>query len=137
MKSEKTGLIYNTTIMGNDHSWLLDDSSIEAFGTSWSDFGYEIAYRMDEIHAPTRIIQELKNAFMKPFGLTTNQYRFEPTFWRVYWNRGQLRVNLIKECERGLDEIAKLNDIALTLNDVIIQPRPMGYIQAMIKQNIG
>jgi hypothetical protein len=60
MKIGKIGLIYNKTQMGSDPSWLLDNSSIEVFGASWSNFGYEIIYRISEIHAPTRIIYELK-----------------------------------------------------------------------------
>ena len=135
MKSGKIGLVYNKTQMGNDTSWLLDSSSIELYGTSWSNFGYEIIYRISEIHAPTRVINELKHAFSAPFGLNPNHYRFEPTFWRIYWDRGQLRVNLMKECERGLDKIAWRNNIVVILNDVVIQPRPIGYIEEYIKQN--
>jgi len=135
MKIGKIGLIYNKTQMGSDPSWLLDNSSIEVFGASWSNFGYEIIYRISEIHAPTRIIYELKQVFSKPFGLTPNHYQFEPTFWRIYWDRGQLRVNLMKECERGLDKIARRNKIVVILNDVVIQPRPIGYIEEYIKQN--
>ena len=135
MEIGKIGLIYNKTQMGNDPSWLLDNSSIEVFGASWSNFGYEIIYRIGDIHAPTRVINELKQAFSTPFGLTPNHYRFEPTFWRIYWDRGQLRVNSMKECEYGLDKIARQNNIAVIINDVIIQPRPMGYLDEYIKQS--
>jgi hypothetical protein len=135
MNSKKIGLVFNTTQMGKDPSWLLDNSSIETYGASWSNFGYEIIYRINEIRAPISVVAELKRAFMKPFGLHLNQYRFEPTFWRIYWDRGQLRVNLMKECEDGLDKIARRNDIAVILNDVIIQPRPMDYIRVYIEQN--
>jgi len=72
---------------------------------------------------------------MKPFGLTPNQYQFEPTFWRIHWDRGQLRVNLMKECEHCLDKIAQQNKISIILNDVLVQPQPNDYIQTRIKQN--
>lgn len=132
---KKTGLIFNTTQMGKDPSWLLDNSSVEIYGASWNNFGYEIIFRISEIHAPTRVITELKRAFMKPFSLHLDQYQFEPTFWRIYWDRGQLRVNMIKESEDGLDRIARRNKMAVILNDVIVQPRPIDYIREYIKQN--
>jgi hypothetical protein len=132
---KQIGLIYNTSQMGENPSWLLDSTSIETFGSSWTDFGYEIIYRPQEIRATTELIEELKKTFMKPFGLSDKHYRFEPTFWRVYWDRGQLRVNLLHESEKGLDRVARENNLALMLNDVIIQPRPVGYIRKMVELN--
>ena len=134
MINERTGLIYNLNQMGDDHSWLLDNSSIETTGASWRNFGYEIIYRIDEIHASKSAIMQLKRAFMKPFKLPREQYRFEPTIWRVYWDRGQLRIHMLKECEKEMDKMARKNKIAVFLNDVIIQPRPMDYITATIEQ---
>jgi hypothetical protein len=135
MANKKTGLIYNKSIMGNKPSWLFDSSSIETFGSSWSGFGYEIIYRVEEPHAIERVVNELKKAFTVSFGLTPEHYSFEPTFWRVYWDRGQWRASLLKECEAGLDKVAKDNNLAFMLNDVIIQPRPIGYIDLMVKSN--
>ena len=121
--------------MGNKPSWLLDSSSIETYGSSWSNFGYEILYRIDELRATQRVVNELKKAFMRPFGLPADHYRFEPAFWRVYWDQNQWRVSLLMECEAGLDKIARDNEFAFVLNDVVIQPRPIGYIEQMFKSN--
>lgn len=135
MTNQKIGLIYNTNIMGENPSWLLDSTSIETWGSSWSDFGYEIIYRVEELRTNDRILNELKTVFMKPFNLSREHYRFDPTFWRVYWDRGQWRVSLLKECEAALDKVARDNKIALILNDIVIQPRPMGYIQQELTMN--
>ncbi len=133
---QQTGLVYNKDVfVDGDTSWIFDSTSIEAFGSSWKGFGYEIIFRPEEICAPERVIKELKEAFMKPFGLPKNQYRFESTFWRIYWDQGQLRASMIKECEDALDRIARKNRIVIRLNGVIIQPRPMGYIQYYVESN--
>ncbi len=130
---KQIGLIYNTSQMGKIPSWLLDSTSIETFGALWTDFGYEIVYRLEGIRAPAKVVENLKRAFMKPFKLPVEQYKFEPTFWRIYWDRGQWRVNLLKECEKGLNLVAQKNNVVLLINDVIIQPRPIGYIRKMIE----
>ena len=133
---EQSGLVYNKNVFVNgDTSWIFDSSSIETYGASWQDFGYEIIFRLEEIRASERVIKELKEAFMKPFGLSQDQYRFEPTFWRIYWDRGQLRASMIKDCEDALDRIARKNRIVIRLNGVIVQPRPMGYIQNCVESN--
>ena len=132
---KRIGLIYNKSIMGLKPSWLLDSSSIETFGSSWSNFGYEIVYRVEEPRATERVVVDLRNAFMVPFGLSREHYKFEPTFWRVYWDREQWRVSLLTECEAGMDKVASDNNVALMINDVIIQPRPIGYIEHMINSN--
>ncbi len=128
MINKKIGLLYNQQQMGDNHSWLLDNSSIESFGSSWNNFGYDIVYRLEEIRASMRIINQIQKAFSIPFDLPSDHFRFEPTFWHVYWDRGQLRVHLLKECEKGLDKIARDNNATVILNDVVIQPRPMGYM---------
>lgn len=134
--NQQAGLVYNKDVfVDGDTSWMFDSSSTETFGSSWKGFGYEIIFRSEEIRAPERVIKELKEAFMKPFGLPQNQYRFESTFWRIYWDQGQLRASMIKECEDALDRIAKNNRIVIRLNGVIIQPRPMGYIRKSIELN--
>jgi hypothetical protein len=130
--NEEIGLI---NLMEDDPPWYLDSSSTEAWGSSWHDFGYEIVYRPEEIRAPAKVINELQKAFMEPFGLPRNHYEFEPTFWRVYWDRGMLKVSTIKECDKGLDRVARNNNVAVRLNGVVIQPRPMGYIQNCIELN--
>ena len=133
---EQSGLVYNKDVfVDGDTSWIFDSSSTETFGSSWESFGYEIIFRPEEIRAPERVIKELKEAFMEPFGLPQNQYRFEPTFWRIYWDKGQLRASMIKECEDALDRIANKNKIVIRLNGVIIQPRPMGYIRKHVELN--
>jgi hypothetical protein len=135
MASKKIGLVYNKSIMGNKPSWWLDSSSTETFGSSWSGFGYEIIYRVEEPRATQVAVYELKRAFTKPFELSPEHFSFEPTFWRVYWDKGQWPVSLLKECEAGLDKVAKAHGFALVLNGVLIQPRPMGYIEQMIKSS--
>ena len=131
-----TGLVYNAFSNDpDDTSWIFDSYSTEGFGSSWQNFGYEIVFRPEEIRAEKNVIQELQEVFMDAFGLPRRNYSFEPTFWRVYWNRGPLRASAIKACESGLDEVAKKNDIKLILNGIIIQPRPMGYIQAYIEMS--
>ncbi len=133
---QQAGLVYNKDVfVDGDTSWMFDSSSIETWGSSWKGFGYEIIFRPEEIRAPERVIQELKEAFMKPFGLPPSQYCFESTFWRIYWDQSQLRASMIKECEDALDRIAKNNRIVIRLNGVIIQPRPMGYIRKSVELN--
>src|SRR3989338_3000457 len=136
MSNKKIGLIYNKSIMGSNPSWWLDSSSIETYGSSWSPFGYEIIYRIEEPRETERVVNDLKKAFAAPFGLPREHYSFEPTFWRVYWDRGPWPVSLLKECEAGMDKVAKNNNFTFMLNGVIIQPRPMGYIEQMIKSNV-
>ena len=132
---EEPGLIYNKQVLGGDTSWIFDSSSTEAFGSSWEGFGYEIIFRPEEIRVPDNVIKELKEAFMKPFGLPRKQYSFEPTFWRIYWDQGQLRASMIKECENALHKVARKNGIVFKINGLIIQPRPMGYIRTYIELN--
>jgi hypothetical protein len=130
-----SGLVYNTFSTDPDTSWIFDSTSIETYGSSWDSFGYEIIFRPEEIRAPDSVIEELREAFMEPFGLPRRQYTFEPTFWRIYWDRGQLRASMIKRCEQTLDGVAKKHGIVIRLNGIIIQPRPMGYIQTYIELN--
>ena len=134
--NQQTGLVYNKDVfVDGDTSWIFDSSSTETFGSSWKDFGYEIIFRHEEIRAPERVIEELKEAFMKPFGLPQNQYCFGPTLWIIYWDQGQLRASMIKKSEDALDRIAKKHRIVIRLNGVIIQPRPMGYIRTSVESN--
>jgi hypothetical protein len=138
MVIKKTGLIFNKKAMGNKTRkpyWFLDSSSVESFGSSWSAFGYEIIYRFEEPRTTQRVVSDLKRAFMKPFALTLDHYRFEPTFWRIYWDRGPWEASLLRACEAELDKVAKDNALAFTCNGVIIQPRPMGYIKGKIESN--
>ena len=135
MINEAPGLIYNEQALGDDTSWMFDSTSIETYGSSWDDFGYEVIFRIEEIRAPDNVIKELRDAFMEPFGLPRRQYGFDPTFWRVYWDRGQLWASKIKKCEKALDKTARRNRVIVKLNGVIIQPRPMGYIRAFIGLN--
>ena len=128
----ETGLI---NLIGDDPAWVFDTSSIETFGSSWSNFGYEIIYRPEEIRASDKVVAELQKAFMRPFGLPNNQYSFEPTFWRVYWDKGMLKASTIKKCDKELDAVAKKNNVAVRLNGVIIQPRPDGYVKKQIADN--
>ena len=132
MTGQEIGLI---NLMEDDPPWYLDSSSVETWGSSWHNFGYEIIYRPEEIRAPAKVIKELHKAFMKPFGLSEEHYRFEPTLWRVYWDQGMLNASMIKECDKGLDRVARNNNVAIRLNGVVIQPRPMGYIQKSIELN--
>jgi len=83
--NKQTGLVYNKEVFTDgDTSWMFDSTSIETWGSSWQDFGYEIIFRPEEIRAPDRIVRKLKRAFTKAFSLPQNKYCFEPTFWRVY-----------------------------------------------------
>lgn len=80
-----TGLVYNSFSNDpEDTSWMFDSYSIEGFGSSWKNFGYEIVFRPEEIRAEKNVIRELQEVFMDAFGLPRRNYSFEPTFWRVY-----------------------------------------------------
>lgn len=122
-------------LIGDEPAWTFDSSSIETFGSSWYNFGYEIIYRPEEIMASDKVIAELQKAFMKPFGLSKRQYSFEPTFWRVYWDKGMLKASTIRKCDEELDVVARNNNVAVRLNGVIIQPRPGAYIKNQIANN--
>ena len=132
MMNEEIGLI---NLMGDDPPWYLDTVQTNPWGSE-KNIGYEIVYRPETIHATAKVIDELQMAFMRPFGLTRKQYRFEPTFWRVYWDQADLKISTIKECDEGLDKVARKNNIAVRLNGVMIQPRPSYYIQDCIKSNL-
>jgi hypothetical protein len=124
------GLIYNTfSEDAEDTSWIFDSSSTESFGSSWGNFGYEIIFRLEEILAEESAIKELREAFMEPFGLPGRNYRFEPTFWRIYWDKPGLRTSMIHKCEEGLDRVAKRRGVVVRANGILIQPRPMGYLE--------
>lgn len=130
------GLIYNAfSDDPDDTSWMFDSFSTESFGSSWENFGYEIIFRPEEIRATDSVIQELKKAFMEPFGLPWRNYSFEPTFWRIYWDKPGLRASIIQKCEEGLDRVAKRHGIVVRANGILIQPRPMGYLQHQIELN--
>ena len=131
-----TGLVYNAFSNDpEDTSWIFDSYSTETFGSSWDDFGYEIIFRTEEIRAEKNAIRELQEVFMDAFGLPKRNYRFEPTFWRVYWNQAGLRASMIQKCEEGLDEVAKRHCIVVKSNGITIQPRPRGYLQKYIGLN--
>lgn len=125
--NKEAGLIYDENFGGGEPFWYLD--------ICFSEIGFEIVYRPEEIRATDRVINDLKRAFMKPFGLPEEQYRFEPTFWRIYWNRGDLSLSLLKECERGMDRIARKNGILIKQNGTAIQVRPLDYIRKEIQHN--
>jgi hypothetical protein len=130
------GLIHNAfSDHPEDTSWIFDSFSTETFGASWNSFGYEIIFRLEEIHVPARVMQELREAFMEPFGLSKKNYRFEPTFWRIYWNQVGLRASMIQKCENALDKVANRHGITIRSNGILIQPRPMGYLQQMLEFN--
>ena len=135
MEKGKTGLVYNKDSLGNDTSWIFDDSSTETWGSSWHNFSYEFIFRPEEIRATDKVIEELKEVFIESFGLPSDHFSFSPTFWYVYWDKSGWRASMLKKCEKALDKVAKKHSILIRFNGLIIQPRPMGYIDAQIKHN--
>ncbi|MFC1954627.1 hypothetical protein ACFLVZ_02250 [Chloroflexota bacterium] len=129
--TKEIGLI---NLMDDYPPWYLDTVQSYPWGSE-SEFGYEIIYRPETIHAEAKVIDEFHVAFMRPFGLPRKQFSFEPTFWRVYWDQPGFKISQIKECDEGLDRVARKNNITVRLNGVVIQPRPMHYIQERIKSN--
>jgi hypothetical protein len=132
---KKIGLIYNKEVLGDDTSWMFDHYSAETWGSSWHDFGYEIIFRFEAIRAPERIIDELKATFKMPYRLPDENFRFDFTFWYVYYDKLDLRASMIQSCEHGVDKVAKKNNIAVISNGFIIQPRPAGYLKNEIEIN--
>ena len=131
-----SGLIYNAfSDDPDDTSWILDSSSIESFGSSWKNFGYEIIFRPEEVRAADSVIRELRDAFIEPFELPRRNYSFEPTFWRIYYDQPGLRASMIQKCEEGLDRVAKRHGVVVRSNGILIQPRPKGYLQHYIELN--
>ena len=125
MMDTQIGLVYNKDVFADgDTSWIFDSTSIEEFGSSWLGFGYEIIFRPEEIRAPERVIDELKEGFIRSFGLSSNHYEFDPTFWRIYWDRGGLRASHILNCE----DTHPVRDFKHFF-------QPMGYINEYIKVN--
>ena len=126
--SKKVGLEYTPNFIGGDPFWFID--------TCHTEIGFEIIYRPEEIRANDRVIEKLKKAFMKQFGLPSNRYRFDPTFWRIYWDRGDfLSLSLLKQCEKAMDEVATKNGILVKQNGTAIQIRPLNYLQEQIENN--
>lgn len=125
--NKKVGLEYVPNFAGGDPFWYIDVCS--------SEIGFEIVYRPEEIRANDRVMEQLKKAFMKPFGLPSNRYRFEPTFWRIYWDRGDLSLSLLRECEKAMDEVASENGILVKQNGTAIQIRPLNYLREQIENN--
>ncbi|HEY83309.1 MAG TPA: hypothetical protein G4O01_08515 [Dehalococcoidia bacterium] len=124
--NNKVGLQYDTNFAGGDPFWYIDTCS--------SEVGFEIVYRPEEIRANDRVMEQLKKAFMQPFGLPSNQYRFEPTFWRIYWDRGDLPLSLLRQCEKAMDGVASANGILVKQNGTAIQIRPLDYLREEIKK---
>ena len=125
--NKKAGLEYDPNFAGGDPFWYID--------ICYSEIGFEIVYRPEEIRANDRVMEQLKEAFMKPFGLLGNRYRFEPTFWRIYWDRGDLSLSLLRECEKAMDEVASENGILVKQNGTAIQIRPLNYLREQIENN--
>ena len=119
--NKETGLIYTDKFEGGEPFWFIDTCS--------QGFGFEIIYRPEKIRTTDRVIDQLKKAFMKPFGLPEKNYRFEPTLWRIYWDQGDLLLHLLKECEKGMDKVARENGILIIQNGTAIQIRPLDYIR--------
>ena len=107
--------------------------SLDSFTSEFGEFGYEITIRPEEIRASQEVIKELQEAFKKPFGLSDDHYIFEPTFWRVYWDGGFLALKKLDDCERLLGEAACKYNILIRTNGLIVQPRPLVYLQKWIK----
>jgi hypothetical protein len=126
---QKTGLVYIAFSPDNPKEpTRFIDSSISALG----QYGFEIIIRLEDVRASETIIMELKSAFKKPFGLPDDHYVFEPTFWRTYWDKGDLSINKLEECERLLDEIARKNGILIRSNGLVVQPRSLDYLKEWI-----
>jgi hypothetical protein len=74
VKRQEVGLIYNEKVFPQGDTWIFDSFSTESFGSSWQNFGYEIILRLEEIRASEQAVVELKEAFVKTFGLPRKQY---------------------------------------------------------------
>lgn len=124
---KKTGLIYSKNYIGGAPYWHIDICS--------SEVGFEIAFRPSEIHATDRVISDIKKAFMKPFALPEENNFFESTFWWIYWDKGGLPLHLLKECEKGMDTVARKYGILIEQNGTTILIRPKEYILEKIANN--
>ena len=99
------------------------------------DIGFEIVYRIESktVKEPER--DECKKAVTKSFGLPRDHYRFDDTFWRVYWDKGPLNLGLLKRCEKLIDQAARASDVLITLHLSAIQPRSRDYIKQQVEFN--
>ncbi len=129
---KKTGLQY-IFFINNDPAEPA--RSLDSITSEFGEFGYEIIIRPEEIRASRAVINELQAAFKKPFGLSDDHYVFEPTFWRVYWDNGFLALKKLDDCERLLDEVACKYNILMRTNGLIVQPRPLTYLQQHVQFN--
>lgn len=129
--NEQTGLIYC-----EECAWQGEPSIDCESGPDHWEIGFEIIYRPELGTTDRKVIEKLKTVFMKPFNLPDEYYSFEPpSFWRIYWDRGILDVALLKECEKGMDKVARDNNTVVKLHPTLIQPRSLNYIRQHVEYN--
>ena len=101
-----------------------------------------MVYRLIFYNCETQIIEKFREVFKNTFGLSEAHYQLEQqpeagcsVFWRIYWDRKGLELDLLKKCESELDKVAENTNIKVAIVEMAIIPRSLEFIRGIVDTN--
>lgn len=132
-RGDWTGLAY-----WKDCSYRVDHFSSP---DGWK-FGFEVVYRLIFDTSDIKLIDRCRTSIKEVFGLSDPHYDLDQqpqagnsVFWRVYWDREGLEIDLLGQCEIKLNEVAEAANIRITVLEMAIIPRSLDHICMLVELN--
>ncbi len=106
------------------------------------EIGFEVVYRLIFYTRDRRVMDKFKAGFKYVFALSAEHFELQEmsgadsVFWRVYWDRGRLDLELLEQCEKKLDEVAAADKTRVAIVSMVIIPRSLNYIHQQLQRNV-
>jgi hypothetical protein len=120
--------------------WDKERRYIDHFSTpdGWQ-IGFEVVYRLMFSTKDGRVLDEFERAFADSFGLSSQHYDLPKggttAYWRIYWDREAFDLELLRHCEKRLNEVGERVHERVLVLELGIVPRSKAWIAQLVKSN--